>query len=91
VGPFKEEGEGTGVARDVVKAQNEDLATPGLLKRNDPATVTIHKYWVNKRKQHTRHMATCLYPVLDVGAAHTIQMTHIWTVSWQDTCVEQQP
>jgi len=42
-----------GVASDVVKAKGEDPATPGPLKRNDPGTVTIPQYWVNKTKQHT--------------------------------------
>ena len=31
VGPFEEEGEGTGVASDVVKVESEDPATPGHL------------------------------------------------------------
>jgi len=31
VGPFEEEEEGTGVASDVVKVQDEDPATPGPL------------------------------------------------------------
>jgi len=31
VGPFEEEEEGTGGARDVVKVQGEDAATPGPL------------------------------------------------------------
>jgi hypothetical protein len=29
VGPFEEEEEGTGVASDIVKVEDEDLATPG--------------------------------------------------------------
>jgi len=41
VGPFEEEEEGTGVTSDVVKVKGEDPATPGPLKRNDTATVTI--------------------------------------------------
>ena len=31
MGPFEEEEEGTGVASDVVKVQDEDPATPGHL------------------------------------------------------------
>jgi len=31
VGPFEEEEEGSGVTRDVVKVEDEDLATPGPL------------------------------------------------------------
>jgi len=50
VGPFEE---GTGVASNVVKVQGEDPATPGPMKRNDPGTVTIPQYQVNKTNQHT--------------------------------------
>jgi len=53
VGPFEEGDEGTGVASDVVKVKGVDLATPGTLKTNDPGTVTIPQYQVNKTKQHT--------------------------------------
>jgi len=53
VGPFEEEEEVTGVTSDVVKVKGEDPATPGPLKRNDPGTVTIPQYRVNKTKQHT--------------------------------------
>ena len=54
VGPFEEDEEGTGLASDVVKVEGEDPATPGPLKRNDPGTVTIPQYRVNKTKQHTQ-------------------------------------
>jgi len=53
VGPFEEEEVGIGVASDVVKVNGEDPATPGPLKRNDPGTITISQYRVNKTKQHT--------------------------------------
>ena len=53
VGPFEEEEQGTGVTSDVVKVKGEDPATPGPLKRNDPGTVTIPQYRINKSKQHT--------------------------------------
>jgi len=52
VGPFEEEEEGTGIARNAVKVEGEDPATPGPLKRNDPGTVTIPQYQVNKTKQN---------------------------------------
>jgi len=53
VGPLEEEEEGTGVGSDVVKVEGEDPATLGPLKSNDPGTVTIPQYRVNKTKQHT--------------------------------------
>ena len=53
MGPFEEEEKGTGVASDVFKVQGEDPAIPGPLKKNDPGTVTIPQYRVNKTKQHT--------------------------------------
>ena len=59
VGPFEEEEEGTGVTSDVVKVKGEDPAIPGPLKRNDPGTVTIPQYRVNKTKQCT-HTHTVL-------------------------------
>jgi len=65
VGPFDEEEEGTGVASDVVKVKDEDPATPGSPDlRNDPGTVTIPQYRVNKTMQHThtlwRGASTCV-------------------------------
>jgi len=54
VGPFEEEEEGTGEASEVVKVEGKDPATLGPLKRNDPGTVTIPQYRVNKTKQHTQ-------------------------------------
>jgi len=33
VGPLEEEGEGTGIASDVVKVQGEDPATPGQCRK----------------------------------------------------------
>ena len=56
MGPFGEEEDGTGVASDVDKVEGEDPATPGPLKRNNPGTVTILQYWINKTKQHTQHL-----------------------------------
>jgi len=54
VGPFEEEEEGTSVTSEVVKVKGEDPATtPGPLKRNDPGTVAIPQYRVNKTKQYT--------------------------------------
>ena len=53
MGPFEEEEEGTGVASDVYKVEGEDPATQGPLMRNDPGSVTIPQYRVNKTKQHT--------------------------------------
>ena len=53
MGLFEEEEEGTSVTSDVVKVQGEDPATPGPLNRNDPGTVTIPQYQVNRTKQHT--------------------------------------
>ena len=52
-GPFEEEEEGTGITSDVVKVEGEDPGTPGPRLRNDPGTVTISQYRVNKTKQHT--------------------------------------
>jgi len=49
VGPFEEEEEGTGVTSEVVKVKGEDPVTPGPLQRNDPGTLTIPQYPVNKQ------------------------------------------
>jgi len=58
IGSFEEDEEETGVASNVVKVKDEDLAAPGPLKRNDPGTVTIPQYRVNKTKQHTHGIAS---------------------------------
>ena len=50
VGPFEKVEEGSGVASDVVKVKGADQDTPGPLKRNDPGTVTISQYQVDKTK-----------------------------------------
>ena len=57
MGPFEEEEEGTGVTSDVVMVKGKDPATPGPLKRNDPGTVTVPQYRVNKTKQNTHARA----------------------------------
>ena len=58
MGLFKEEEEGTSVTSNVVMVKGGDPATPGPGPpgpdlRNDPGTIMIPQYWVNKTKQHT--------------------------------------
>jgi len=57
VGPFEEEQEGTGITSDVLKVEGRNPGTTGCLRyvdtRNNPGTVKIPQYRVNKTKQHT--------------------------------------
>ena len=82
MGPFDEEEEGTGVASDVVKVKDEDPATPGSPDlRNDPGTVTIPQYRVNKTMQHThtlwRGASTCVGADVICALACGLQSTGV--------------
>ena len=65
VGPFEEDDVGSTIASDrrIVKVKGEDLDTPDCLRSvdtgNNPGTVKIPQYQVNKTKQRT-HTETFL-------------------------------
>ena len=91
MGPFEEAEEGTGLASDVVKVEGEDLATPGPLKRNDPGTITISRYRVNKTKQHTHNTpqhteAHCTSPKLSL-CVYARACVCVCVCVWVSVCV----
>ena len=64
VGPFEEEEEGTGIARDIVKVEGKDLGTPRSLRSDDtrqnPGTVRFPNIGSTKQHTHTHCTFTCV-------------------------------